>query len=455
MRISWATLVLLIAIVIVSIFVANVANLINIDRNNLTKNAVPNEPAAHRSATVAEHRHRFAAPMGRRGAHLMWFLQISDLHISIFGDPTRISQLREFVDVTLTAIRPSVVLASGDLTDAKDSDHLGSRQYRAEWQIYDDILREANVRNRTLWLDIRGNHDNFNVPGDASAQNFFREFSVQGAAHPRSYMRTVHGVAGPERYTFIAVDACLDPGPKRPFNFIGVLSAKDTDDIERLAQEARLAGSSYTIWFGHYPTSCVVSMGAGSWGLRRVIGAHEESMVYMCGHLHRLGGLVPQMYTLQSEWGFLELELGDWKANRTYRLAAIDHGMFTFVDVQQGQWPVVLVTNPKNALYHLPTKENPVMQLGELEDGRQRARVLCGLYLQYIYIRISTPHQIPLTFGCCCSPPTPSSAAACASMRAHGANARHPTTSRSCLSPPGRPPIMRTVCTSCTCASAT
>lgn len=33
MRISWATLALLIVIVIVSIFVANVANLINIDRN--------------------------------------------------------------------------------------------------------------------------------------------------------------------------------------------------------------------------------------------------------------------------------------------------------------------------------------------------------------------------------------------------------------------------------------
>lgn len=296
----------------------------------------------------------------------MWFLQISDIHISIFGDETRIAQLREFVDSTLDAIRPAVVLASGDLTDAKDSDHLGSRQYRAEWQIYHDILQESNAANRTVWLDIRGNHDNFNVPGDASAQNFFREYSVQGGAHPRSYMRQVSGAAGSERYTFIAVDACLDPGPKRPFNFIGVLSANDTLEIERLAQETRMSGSNYTIWFGHYPTSCVVSMEAGAWGLRRVIGAHDESVVYMCGHLHRLGGMVPQMYTLQSDYGFLELELGDWKSNRTYRVAAIDHGMFTFVDVQHGQWPVVLVTNPKNALYHLPGKEEPSVQMGEL-----------------------------------------------------------------------------------------
>lgn len=371
MKLSWATLALLIVIVIVSIFVANVANLINIDRN-LTKKwherAKSNADAADEAAELGGDRRKqiaFASrpTMGTDSDHLFWFLQISDLHISIFGDRQRIEQFREFATVTLDTIRPAVVLASGDLTDAKDSDHLGSRQYRDEWQIYRDILHQADVRNRTVWLDIRGNHDNFNVPGDASALNYFREYSVQGAQHSRSYMRQVSGRGG-DRYTFIAVDACLDPGPKRPFNFIGVLSANDTAQIARLAEQARSAGGNYTVWFGHYPTSCIVSMGEGAYGLRRLIGAYEESVVYMCGHLHQLGGMVPHMYTLQND-GFLELELGDWKSNRTYRLAAIDHGMFTFVDVQHGQWPVVLVTNPKNALYHLPGKENPAMQIGE------------------------------------------------------------------------------------------
>lgn len=44
-------------------------------------------------------------------------------------------------------------------------------------------------------------------------------------------------------------------------------------------------------------------------------GQYKESMVYLCGHLHTLGGTVPDMYTLQQE-GFLELELADWKDNR-------------------------------------------------------------------------------------------------------------------------------------------
>jgi hypothetical protein len=39
------------------------------------------------------------------------------------------------------------------------------------------------------------------------------------------------------------------------------------------------------------------------------------SVAYLCGHLHTLGGLVPQMYTIQNE-GFVELELADWKDER-------------------------------------------------------------------------------------------------------------------------------------------
>lgn len=39
------------------------------------------------------------------------------------------------------------------------------------------------------------------------------------------------------------------------------------------------------------------------------------SIAYLCGHLHTLGGLVPQMYTMQDE-GFAELELADWKDAR-------------------------------------------------------------------------------------------------------------------------------------------
>lgn len=122
---------------------------------------------------------------------------------------------------------------------------------------------------------------------------------------------------GSEKYTFIAVDACLGPqGPKRPFNFIGVLSQNDTSNLRKLADDARRNGGNYTIWFGHYPTSCVITGDSGNGnGLRQLIGEYDQSYAYLCGHLHNFGGTVPRMFALQQD-GFLELELGDWKKHR-------------------------------------------------------------------------------------------------------------------------------------------
>lgn len=118
---------------------------------------------------------------------------------------------------------------------------------------------------------------------------------------------------GGELYSFIGVDACLEPGPRRPFNFIGMLDDVEVDEIVQLVNQTEFTGSNYSIWFGHFPTSCIVSPGHGK--VRSLIAKDKKGLVYVCGHLHRLGGLVPHMYTLQQD-GFLELELGDWKDNR-------------------------------------------------------------------------------------------------------------------------------------------
>lgn len=156
--------------------------------------------------------------------------------------------------------------------------------------------------------------DNFNVASDDAPNNFYRKYSVQGHEHKRSYMQQIRGNGG-ELYSFIAVDACTNPGAKRPFNFIGILTANDTSAIDHLMQQSQDTGSHYTVWFGHYPTSCVVTMNAGKWNLRQAIGKNTDGMVYLCGHLHTLAGMVPHMYSLQKT-GFLELELADWKTTR-------------------------------------------------------------------------------------------------------------------------------------------
>lgn len=49
-------------------------------------------------------------------------------------------------------------MLSGDLTDAKTRDKLGSEQVEAEWKTYWSILKRSKVMEKTKWIDIKGNH---------------------------------------------------------------------------------------------------------------------------------------------------------------------------------------------------------------------------------------------------------------------------------------------------------
>ncbi|GAB0096777.1 Neurotransmitter-gated ion-channel ligand-binding domain [Sergentomyia squamirostris] len=338
--------VLFLILIICSVFVANVSNLITVSGS-----------VGHRTLGGEADKLK-DLKIGNTTDHLMWFFQISDLHISMFRDEERVKNLGDFMRNSIGAVKPAVVLVSGDLTDARSLNHIGSEQFEGEWEIYQKLLVENNVTQRTTWLDLRGNHDNFNVAGRNSSNNYFQKYSVQGPKHSKSYLHQMD-YAG-DKYTFLAIDACLEPGPKRQYNFIGMITEDELENIEKLMVEAKQSGDSYTIWFGHYPTSCILTPSVGSGGIRDVIGRHE-GLVYLCGHLHTMGGMVKRMYTRQNA-GFLELELGDWKDNRMFRLAAIDHGMFSFVDLHHNDWPIVLITNPKNALFNNPQREDIRLQ---------------------------------------------------------------------------------------------
>ena len=60
-------------------------------------------------------------------------------------------------------ISPAAIVVTGDLTDAKTADYSGSGQYVEEWEQYYDIVNTGSGSG-PVWLDIRGNHDNFDVP---------------------------------------------------------------------------------------------------------------------------------------------------------------------------------------------------------------------------------------------------------------------------------------------------
>ncbi|XP_076983735.1 transmembrane protein 62 isoform X2 [Tamandua tetradactyla] len=293
-------------------------------------------------------RSRHPAP-GPGDSNIFWGLQISDLHVSMFQDPGRAVDLEKFCSENIDIIQPALVLVTGDLTDAKTKDKLGSRQHELEWQTYQGILKKTRVVEKTKWLDIRGNHDAFNIPSLESVENYYRKYSVVRRDGSFHYVhRTPFG-----NYSFISVDATLNPGPKRPYNFFGILNEKRMEELLLLAKESNQ--SNHTIWFGHFTTSTILSP---SPGIRSIM---SSAIAYLCGHLHTLGGLMPVLHTRHFQ-GTLELEVGDWKDNRRYRIFAFDHDLFSFADLVFGKWPVVLITNPKSLLYSC-TKHEPLERL--------------------------------------------------------------------------------------------
>lgn len=60
-----------------------------------------------------------------------------------------------------------------------------------------------------------------------------------------------------EKIGFLGVDACLEIGARRPFNFVGQLTPGEMHLIRTYVNESRTLNVDYMIWFGHYPTSTI------------------------------------------------------------------------------------------------------------------------------------------------------------------------------------------------------
>lgn len=279
--------------------------------------------------------------------NIFWTLQVSDVHLSIADSFASAKPFYAFCSETVTVIKPSLVMLTGDITHAKFANEIDSKQMEEEWKAYEEILQQTNVAEKVPWLDIRGNHDNFDVPSLTGPSNHFRKISPSWKDYKSYTYRYVHTTSF-GTYSFFSLDACPSPGLKRPYNFFGLLSDEDVAALQPLADAA--IGDNHTVWFSHYPSSVITT---DHYQLSKLL---KTATAHLCGHLHTLGGFVTRMYGRHRD-GHLELELGDFRFTRSYRLLVFDHDLFSFTDAQLGKWPLVHITNPKDALFLMPSHE--------------------------------------------------------------------------------------------------
>ena len=98
------------------------------------------------------------------------------------------------------------MVITGDLIDAKDATKTVSAQYREEWQVYRAAIDQS--ANGTVWYDMRGNHDCFDLTSWQAENNYYREFGESSQLLNEGKGVYSWQISKPfGDYNFVAVDA--------------------------------------------------------------------------------------------------------------------------------------------------------------------------------------------------------------------------------------------------------
>lgn len=297
---------------------------------------------------------------------VVWVVQLSDLHFSVHH-PHRARDFKNHVGPALSMINPSLVLVTGDLTDGKSKDLLTMKQNEDEWVEYQNVMDAVIERSgvhKSLFFDLRGNHDNFGVPAVGGTFDFFSRYSINGQLGRTGSVNSVTLETQERKHLFIGIDSTMSSGLRGPTNLFG----HPTDqllrdlDLELSHWDSQSAKPVTKISFGHFPLSFSAASSSGR-TLEDVFLKHSIS-TYLCGHLHtKFGKNLKRHHQLSNHFlplqklfqlnihqnsfentvncsfgatpaqEFWEWEMGDWRKNRVMRILAIDRGHVSYVDV--------------------------------------------------------------------------------------------------------------------------
>ena len=336
--------------------------------------------------------------------NVTWFVQLSDVHLTEFEEVIgnfRERDVKKFSADILPTIAPSTILITGDLTDSKTRERR-SAQRAKDWDKYGRVL--VSLQNSTglslnSVLDLRGNHDTFDVGARGGSNDYYAGWSASGDKWQDTRVRisAVESKLGNGNEDgcppalLVGIDMSQDPGLRGPTNFIGLVYESLLQDVEFKISKSRQDMASrgcdpLLIAYGHFTFSTTAYPEQSLWTSTASIEKLEEVLIrnrvsaYLCGHLHEVFGY--QLYKIHGnpESGFLaELEAGDWKFARRFRIVAIDGGILSFADlrykVHSNSQPsfsieavadgmevghhIVLITSPSDAHFSPLTSDTP------------------------------------------------------------------------------------------------
>lgn len=282
---------------------------------------------------------------------VVWAVQLSDIHVSSYHADRALS-LQTLVGPLLALINPSLVLITGDLTDAKSKDRKSRRQDEAEWvqyrQAISKVIEDSGLPSYAFY-DLRGNHDKFGVPEVGNTLDYFSKYSVSSLRNRTNTVQSVTLMSRGWKHLFLGVDTSMGIGLRGPCNLFGHPTDEQLIKMDlELSQWDTCAPEKITkIAFGHFPMSFTASTERRK-RLEPIFSKHSIS-AYVCGHLHTAFGpnLIKHHLHPPSKEGtlsnckvepqdgdgeFWEWEMGDWRKSRILRIIVIDQGHTSFVD---------------------------------------------------------------------------------------------------------------------------
>lgn len=357
---------------------------------------------------------------------VVWIVQFSDLHFSVHH-PQRALDFKNLVGPALAMIKPSLVFITGDLTDGKSEDLLTMKQDEEEWREYDQVMEDVVDKsglNKSIFYDLRGNHDSFGVPAVGGPSDFFSNYSLNGKQGRNGLVNSVTIQTGERKLLFVGFDSTMSFGLRGPTNLFGHPTDKLLSDISsELSQWDSQSSQPVTkISFGHFPLSFSTSTYSGK-TLKDTLLNHSLS-AYLCGHLHARFGknlkrhhvsnlpLLSQEYMQLNPFQthsesinncstevppteeFWEWEMGDWRKSRAMRILAIDRGDVSFVDTDfksEAKETIILITHPLDSRFMLTTLSARKYNCQEVDFtsyGTIRALVFSSSPIVSVVVRI-------------------------------------------------------------------
>jgi hypothetical protein len=278
-------------------------------------------------------------------SNLLWFIQVSDVHIGTRGDQDSIN-LQWVVTEAKNIIDPSFIIVSGDLTDSTNGNWLGwpDGPYQVEWDEYKAILG-SNV-DASFYYDIPGNHDHYNDRYFA----YYLANSVQGRATGRAQLSWTRDLPI-GKYHFLGINTADNTGSSFSLFWpYGDYAGLDTSELAFIGSELEAnKDANLTLIFGHHP---LADTGVSTdtyvyYGGAEFISLMDSygSSLYGYGHTHAYSESFFNQSMAEGVFYFNVASLGKSSENN-FTLMAVDCNGISAVTQKVNTWPAILITAP-------------------------------------------------------------------------------------------------------------